>query len=762
MKPHNCNSVVLALALITGCGGSANKPGQDPDLGVVTLNVRVASGNALTLTSVDYSISGPSQYAGHLEAPSKSTTISSRIGDIAPGTYSISLTGHANEDASIICSGTAAGIAVQAGKAALANVSLVCSGSSAVADSGMVDIVATASMGPSGCPVFLNDSASALEIPADGTATSTTLTATASSSNPAATLNWTAPSGTLSSTTGSPVTYTCAQNTTTAVVPVTLWISNGASECALAWDVINIACTGVAPANGCIVYVATSGADTNDGSTWANALANVQPALDMAASKVSAGNCSSVDVWVAAGTYRPTHQTESADTRTATFQLVANVALYGGFSATESTLSARSVASNVTTLSGDIGIVNDTSDNSYHVVTGVTGATIDGFTITGGNADGYDTTLYYGGGMYNYIASPTVANCTFIGNSAYQGGGGLYNYIASPTVANCTFSGNSATAEGGGMRNDFSSPAVSNSTFSGNSASSSGGGMVNVYSSPTVTNCTFSGNSAYDGGGMDNSNSSSPAVINCTFLGNSAPFGGGMENSFSSPTVTDCTFSNNSSKAEGGGMYNYAASPIVTNCMFSGNSAAMRGGGIGNSNFSSLPTVTNCAFSTNSAGQEGGGMYNESSSPTVTNCTFSRNSAANGSGMFNYNSPSPTVTNCIFWNSTFPSGSEFNDTSASVTYSIVQGGYPGGTNIMNQDPRFVDANSGDLHLQPSSPAIDQGSNCSSVVPRTDSGGKARWDVASVTNAPGMAGVDLGAYEFQGHFVNGDTVIASCK
>ena len=737
----------------------ADKAGDLSNSGIVSLNVQVALGSGLTLASVDYTISGPSQYAGNLVAPAKSATISSRIGNIAPGTYSVTLTGHTNEDASITCSGIAAQVAVQAGKAALANISMVCQGPNSAADAGMVDIVATASMGPSGCPVFLNDTASALEVPADGT-TAITLTGTASSNSPAATLTWSAPSGTIAPGTGSPVTYTCAPSTTTTVVPVTLSSSNGASGCAPDNDVINITCTGVA-ATSCIVHVANSGIDTNDGSNWAKALANVQPAIDMAASKVSAGTCSSVEVWVAAGTYKPTYQTDSSDARTATFQLAPNVALYGGFSGTESIVSARSIANNVTTLSGDIGIANDTSDNSYHVVTGVTGATIDGFTITGSNANGWDAVRYYGGGMYNYIASPTVANCTFSGNSAYQGGGGIYTYGASPTVVNCTFSGNSAAAYGGGMRNDPSSPTVSNCTFSGNSTGSGGGGIFNGYSSPTVTNCTLSGNSAYDGGGMEDFFSSS-TVSNCTFSNNSAPFGGGMENSFSSSNVNNCSFSNNSAASQGGGMYNYAASPTVTNCMFSNNTSGFRGGAIGNSNYSSLPTLTNCTFSGNSASQEGGGIYNESSSPAFANCTFFGNGATYGSGMYNENSPSPTVTNCVLWDDTASGRSEFNDTSATVTYSIVQGGYPSGTNIIDQDPLFIDASSGNLHLQSSSPAVDQGADCSSVVPNTDKDGNPRWDIASVTNAPGMAGVDIGAYEFQGKSANGDALIAACK
>jgi hypothetical protein len=159
-------------------------------------------------------------------------------------------------------------------------------------------------------------------------------------------------------------------------------------------------------------------------------------------------------------------------------------------------------------------------------------AMLDGFTITNGVGD-------YGGGMYNSSSSPTVINCTFLGNSAYVGGG-MLNDDSSPTVTNCTFSENSADDYGGGMYNSSSSPTVTDCTFSENYADTEGGGMENDASSPTMINCTFSGNSAYYGGGMFNYDNSFPTMTNCTFSGNSAYLGGGMLNDDSSPTVTNC------------------------------------------------------------------------------------------------------------------------------------------------------------------------------------------------------------------------------
>ena len=338
----------------------------------------------------------------------------------------------------------------------------------------------------------------------------------------------------------------------------------------------------------------------------------------------------------------------------------------------------------------------------FHAVQCVTGegpdTVLDGFTITGGNANGKSGDSV-GGGMTNNGSSPTVINCTFSGNSSFAGGGGMWIVGGSPTVTSCTFSGNSSVAGGGGMSNrDGSSPMVTDCTFSGNSAESPGGGMFNNDSSPTVTNCTFSGNIA-------------------------GFAGGGMYNQSSSPTVTNCTFNGNTAEDDGGGMYNvFGSSPTVTGCTFSGNSA----GGFGN----------------------GGGMYNTgASSPTVTNCTFTGNFAGGEGGMHNTGGSSPMVTNCILWNN----GPEEIFGPATVAYSDVHGGWPGIGNI-DADPLFVDPENGDYRLQAGSPCIDAADN--TAVPKgttTDLDGNPRFvddpDTPDTGNGDPPI-VDMGAYEFQ--------------
>ncbi len=361
----------------------------------------------------------------------------------------------------------------------------------------------------------------------------------------------------------------------------------------------------------------------------------------------------------------------------------------------------------------DVTIIDGTG--AFHVVQCVSGeepdTVLDGFTITGGNANGLfpDDS---GGGMFNHESSPSVTNCTFAGNCVTSRGGGMFNVnIATdgPTVTNCTFSSNTSTATGG-LRG--------------------GGGMYNFFGKTTVIDCTFSGNAAvWRGGGMYNVNN--------------GPDG---------PTVTNCTFSSNTSTATGGGMHNDGSNPTVTNCEFSGNSA---GDGAGMSNlFSSSPTVIDCTFSGNRAiaiddhSGRGGAMYIVASDVTVLNCTFTDNVARTGGGMWSI--LNPQVTNCILWDNV--PEQIVDGGTLTVTYSNVQGGFPGTGNI-DTDPRFVDPDNGDYRLLPNSPCIDAGhNNAVSDLTDTDLDGNPRFADDPDTSDTGCGVpvvVDMGAYEYQG-------------
>jgi Fungalysin metallopeptidase (M36) len=246
----------------------------------------------------------------------------------------------------------------------------------------------------------------------------------------------------------------------------------------------------------------TSG--TYNGNTWATAYQNLEDALN--ASVV----CAPTQVWVAAGTYKPT----TTVNRDVSFVMKNNLAVYGGFPTTGNpTFAQRNTVNNITTLSGDIGIANDATDNSYHVISNAAGlnntAILDGFVVTNGNANGTGSFRNVGGAILNNpagasnICNPKIDNCLIKNNTAALNGGAVYNNgvsaTASPTFTNCIFQNNTAV-NGAAFYNDggtsgVSNPSITNATFIENTASASGNV---VYSTATggssitdFTNCIF-------------------------------------------------------------------------------------------------------------------------------------------------------------------------------------------------------------------------------------------------------------------------------
>ncbi len=146
--------------------------------------------------------------------------------------------------------------------------------------------------------------------------------------------------------------------------------------------------------------------------------------------------------------------------------------------------------------SGGPDVTTIDGDGAYHVAQCIRGegpnTILEGFTITGGNANGSGEPNDRGGGMYCENSSPTVTQCIFTGNDA-KNGGGMCNRAASPTLVNCSFNANTANLGGGAILNEENSkPNLTNCTFSGNDANN-GGGIYNVSSSPTLTNCILWG-----------------------------------------------------------------------------------------------------------------------------------------------------------------------------------------------------------------------------------------------------------------------------
>ena len=299
------------------------------------------------------------------------------------------------------------------------------------------------------------------------------------------------------------------------------------------------------------LYVNQNGNGDNTGLDWLNAFTDLQDALQLA----NAGD----SIWVAKGTYKPT----STSDKTISFQIPDSVKVYGGFEGTEPgnyDLDSRDLINNETILSGDIGSIGDSTDNSYHVVytQNVSQQTIfDGFTIREGMALGSGD-WKIGGGWLNSgygtgkVSNPTISNCQFLNNSAVTGGG-IYNVgnggTGNPTIIHCFFANNSATSSGGAIFNyainGQSSPLLINCVFLRNSSVNQGGGIynlgINSTTSTVITNCTFTQNSALTGGALynfKNSGVSKPVISNCLFWDNSANTGLSVYNSGALPTFS--------------------------------------------------------------------------------------------------------------------------------------------------------------------------------------------------------------------------------
>jgi len=286
-----------------------------------------------------------------------------------------------------------------------------------------------------------------------------------------------------------------------------------------------------------------------DGSSWANAVPELADALKWAKNNEDATWATiPLQIWVAGGTYNPLYSPEDGvnfgtdQARDNSFLLVNNVQLYGGFAGTETSLAARdlSIVGNASVLSGDIGALNDTSDNTYHVMVSsgnIGSGLLNGFTITEGNANGSSFIVVNGtsiqrrrgGGMNTRNSSPSLLNIIINGNNASELGGGMFFrngsfIVGSPTITNCTFTENTAGNAGGGICLDGTDgTTITNTIFEGNTANNSGGGMANLFCSPTIINTTFSENTANnDGGGIFNFEFSSPTITNCVFWENEA------------------------------------------------------------------------------------------------------------------------------------------------------------------------------------------------------------------------------------------------
>jgi hypothetical protein len=324
-----------------------------------------------------------------------------------------------------------------------------------------------------------------------------------------------------------------------------------------------------------VIYVDAIAPDGGDGVSWATAYNQLLDAIDQA----EQGD----EIWIASGTYQPSFRTNSSDPRSATFQLVSGVEIYGGFppGGGDGSFDIRDIIANKTILSGDLegndtGFVNN-GENSRHVVTGSgvdATAVLDGFTISGGNTDGVCGVNccsygWCGGGMIINSGNPTLNNLILTGNTAREGAG-MYINGGSPIMNNIAFIENNARTDGGGLFTRSSNATLNDSFFYGNWTNGGrGGGAQNEGGQLTYINVVFSGNHAALGGGLYNFLFSKSLLRNVSFSGNDVSSSGrGMQNHLSDEVeVWNSIFWGNTGGAQ---IINLDSTPLISNSIVQG------------------------------------------------------------------------------------------------------------------------------------------------------------------------------------------------
>lgn len=188
-------------------------------------------------------------------------------------------------------------------------------------------------------------------------------------------------------------------------------------------------------------YVDKDATGLNNGTSWVNAFTDLQDALTAVEYYPNLR-----EIWVAEGIYYP-----DIANRDSSFVLSDSVSIYGGFIGVENTRQERSTNASLVQISGDIGVLNDSTDNAFHVFKAdstCTDCIVDGMTILFGQADSAPNASSIGAGLYNE-GKLTLSNCIIERNTSILEGAAIYNVgtFADLLITNCIFRLNTSAIE---------------------------------------------------------------------------------------------------------------------------------------------------------------------------------------------------------------------------------------------------------------------------------------------------------------------------
>ena len=226
---------------------------------------------------------------------------------------------------------------------------------------------------------------------------------------------------------------------------------------------------------------------------------------------------------------------------------------------------------------------------------------------------------------------------------------------------------------------------------------------VVIFSGAESDECILEGftiiNGKSDNGGGIRGNGTYATIRNNIITNNSGRYGGGIYKCNGLINSNKILYNAVSGYSYGGGLYK--CNGTISNNVISEN-LGWKGGGVFDSDgliFSNIISINR----TNADGRGGG--LNECDGIIMNNVIYGNTSNNSAGGIYYCKG---TIINCIIWANTRAGNPSQLSDSVSPFFSCVQGLTEGTLSNIWDDPRFVDPENGDFHLQADSPCIDIG------------------------------------------------------